>query len=237
MRFRASVSASRSRRRSSRRTAARSRAAEREGAGTTFVVDLPLAAARVARRLDRTHYNPAANDRMERLRSGAELRVTGPADAPAAVVCVNGGQGGEVEGTWSASLEWLVRRLAPRFPRLAFGEVRYRIKSWKRLDWCVEDARAAIDALGAPRTLLLGFSMGGAVAVQAAGRAVGRDGARPRAVVPRPAVARAAPRPAAARRCTARSTAGCPASPASRPRARAAASSGRARSASRASTR
>ncbi len=106
--------------------------------------------------------------RMERLRSGAELRVTGPADAAAAVVCVNGGQGGEVAGTWSASLEWLARRLAPRFPSLAFGEVKYRIKSWKKLDWCVEDALAAIDALGAHRTLLLGFSMGGAVAVQAA---------------------------------------------------------------------
>ena len=102
------------------------------------------------------------------LRTGAELRVTGPADAGAAVVCVNGGQGGEVEGTWSASLEWLVQRLAPRFPRLAFGEVRYRIKSWKRLDWCVDDAKAAIDAVGAPRTLLLGFSMGGAVGVRAA---------------------------------------------------------------------
>ena len=105
---------------------------------------------------------------MERLRSGAELRVTGPADAAAAVVCVNGGQGSEVEGTWSASLVWLTRRRAPRFPALAFGEVRYRIKSWKQLDWCVEDASAAIDALGAQRTLLLGFSMGGAVAVQAA---------------------------------------------------------------------
>jgi pimeloyl-ACP methyl ester carboxylesterase len=106
--------------------------------------------------------------RLERLRTGAELRVTGPRDAAAAVVCVNGGQAGEVEGTWSASLEWLARRLAPRFPSLAFGEVRYRIKSWKRLDWCVEDALAAIDALGARRTLLLGFSMGGAVAVRAA---------------------------------------------------------------------
>ena len=102
------------------------------------------------------------------LRTGAELRVTGPADAGAAVVCVNGGQSGDVEGTWSASLEWLVQRLAPRFPRLAFGEVRYRIKSWKRLDWCVDDAKAAIDAVGATRTLLLGFSMGGAVAVRAA---------------------------------------------------------------------
>ena len=103
-----------------------------------------------------------------RLPTGAELRVTGPADAAAAVVCVNGGQRREVAGTWSASLEWLVRSLAPRFPELAFGEVRYRIKSWKRLDWCVEDARAAIDAIGSRRTVLLGFSMGGAVAVRAA---------------------------------------------------------------------
>jgi pimeloyl-ACP methyl ester carboxylesterase len=106
--------------------------------------------------------------RLERLRTGAELRVTGPAEATAAVVCVNGGQRSEVEGTWSASLEWLVRRLAPRFPSLAFGEGRYPIKSWKRLDSCVEDALSAIEALGAGRTLLLGFSMGGAVAVQAA---------------------------------------------------------------------
>ncbi len=103
-----------------------------------------------------------------RLRTGAELRVTGPAEAAAAVVCVNGGESREAAGTWSASLEWLVRRLAPRFPHLAFGEVRYRIKSWRRLDWCVEDAHAAIGALDAQRTLLLGFSMGGAVAVRAA---------------------------------------------------------------------
>jgi pimeloyl-ACP methyl ester carboxylesterase len=103
-----------------------------------------------------------------RLRSGAELRLTGAGGGAAAVVCVDGGQGGEVEGTWSATLEWLVRRLAPRFPHLAFGEVRYRVKSWKRLEWCVEDAYAAIDAVGAPRTVLLGFSMGGAVAARAA---------------------------------------------------------------------
>jgi pimeloyl-ACP methyl ester carboxylesterase len=109
-----------------------------------------------------------------RLRTGAEMRVTGPADATAAVVCLNGGQSREVEGTWSATLEWLVRRLAPEFPRLTFGEVRYRIKSWRRLDACVDDARAALEALHAPRTLLLGFSMGGAVAILAAGeRSVG----------------------------------------------------------------
>jgi dienelactone hydrolase len=103
-----------------------------------------------------------------RLSTGAELRATGPLDAPAAVICVNGGQASQVEGTWSASLEWLVRRLAPLFPELLFAEVRYRIKSWNKLDWCVEDARAAVAQIGARRTLLLGFSMGGAVSVRTA---------------------------------------------------------------------
>ena len=50
------------------------------------------------------------------LETGAEMRLTG--DGTTAVVCVNGGQAGEVEGTWSASLEWLVRRLAPRLPNV-----------------------------------------------------------------------------------------------------------------------
>lgn len=105
---------------------------------------------------------------MIELPAGAELRVTGPRSASNAVVCVNGGQGGEVEGTWSASLEWLVHRLATRFPDIAFGEVKYRVKSWRRLDWCVQDAFEAVHATGGRRTLLVGFSMGGAVAVQAA---------------------------------------------------------------------
>jgi dienelactone hydrolase len=100
------------------------------------------------------------------LASGAEMRVTG--EGATAVVCVNGGQSAEVEGTWSASLDWLVRRLAPRFRQLVFAEVRYRVKSWRRLEACVEDARAAVEAVGAGRTLLLGFSMGGAVAISAA---------------------------------------------------------------------
>jgi dienelactone hydrolase len=104
---------------------------------------------------------------MARLASGAELRLTGPTDR-AAVVCVNGGQRAEVEGTWSASIEWLVRELAPRFPELGFAEVRYRIKSWNRLDSCIQDAREAIREAGAPRTLLLGFSMGGAVGISVA---------------------------------------------------------------------
>ncbi len=99
------------------------------------------------------------------LTTGAEMRLTGPTDR-AAVICVNGGQGSPVEGTWSASLEWLVERLSSRFPTIAFSEVRYRIKSWSKLDWCEQDTRAAVAQTGAPRTLLLGFSMGGAVAVK-----------------------------------------------------------------------
>jgi pimeloyl-ACP methyl ester carboxylesterase len=100
------------------------------------------------------------------LSTGAEMRVTGRGRD--VVVCVNGGQAGEVEGTWSASLEWLVLRLVPRLPHLRFVEVRYRVKSWRRLDWCIEDARAAVREAGGARTMLVGFSMGGAVAIGAA---------------------------------------------------------------------
>ena len=98
------------------------------------------------------------------LETGAELRSSG-GDGALAVVCMNGGQGGEVAGTWSATIEWLVGRLRPSFPELRFAELRYRIKSWRRLTWCIEDARAAIEATGGERTLLIGFSMGGAVAI------------------------------------------------------------------------
>lgn len=103
-----------------------------------------------------------------KLPTGAEMRVTGPT-AERAVVCVNGGQSREVEGTWSASVEWLVQRLAPKLPELGFAEVRYRVKSWRRLESCVEDARAAVYEVGAPRVALLGFSMGGAVSIAIAG--------------------------------------------------------------------
>ena len=84
---------------------------------------------------------------------------------------MNGGTAREVPGTWSATLEWLVGRLAPDFPALAFLEVRYRIKSWRRLTWCIEDCRAAIALAvedGAEEVALLGFSMGGAVAIASA---------------------------------------------------------------------
>jgi dienelactone hydrolase len=95
------------------------------------------------------------------------MRTTGGSARPA-VVCINGGQSAQVPGTWSASLEWLVRHVAPLCPTVAFSEVRYRIKSWHSLDLCEEDARAAVAATDARRTLLMGFSMGGAVAVRSA---------------------------------------------------------------------
>jgi pimeloyl-ACP methyl ester carboxylesterase len=101
------------------------------------------------------------------LSTGAEVRIHGPS-GPVGVICANGGQAAEVPGTWSASIEWLVRRLVPAFPDLRFAEVRYRVKSWKKLELCVEDATAAVETTGADRALLVGFSMGGAVAVRTA---------------------------------------------------------------------
>ena len=82
---------------------------------------------------------------------------------------MNGGTAAELPGTWSASIEWLVRMLSERLPDLGFLEVRYRIKSWRRLDSCVADCRAAIEvarAEGVEELALLAFSMGGAVAVR-----------------------------------------------------------------------
>jgi dienelactone hydrolase len=105
------------------------------------------------------------------LASGAEARVSNGLRAQT-VVFLGGGRQAEEPGTWSASNEWLVRRLAPSFPELGFVEVCYRVKSWQQLELCVEDARAALLAAaeaGAERIALVGFSMGGAVAVSAAG--------------------------------------------------------------------
>lgn len=107
----------------------------------------------------------------ETLATGAAVRVTGPRDG-VVVLCVNGGTGREVPGTWSASLAYLVRTIAPTLPELGFAEVRYRVRSWKRLEMCIADGAAAIDALvatGAREIVLVGFSMGGAVATAIAG--------------------------------------------------------------------
>ena len=105
------------------------------------------------------------------LETGAEARHTN-GRAELAAVLVNGGTSRAVRGTWSATSELLARELSQRFPEIRFVEVRYRTKSWKALEWCMEDAAAAIDvavAEGAGRCLLVGFSMGGAVSIGVAG--------------------------------------------------------------------
>ena len=101
------------------------------------------------------------------LETGAEARLTG-SRAELAAVLVNGGTARRAPGTWSATSELLARELSPRFPGIRFVEVRYRIKSWKTLEWCMEDAAAAVEVAvseGAGRCLLVGFSMGGAVSI------------------------------------------------------------------------
>ncbi len=104
------------------------------------------------------------------LTSGAEARVTNGLLENVAVF-LGGGREAEQPGVWTASNEWLIGQLAPLLADLGFVEVRYRVKSWKRLELCVQDARAALEAAvqgGAERIILVGFSMGGAVAVSAA---------------------------------------------------------------------
>ena len=98
------------------------------------------------------------------------MRRTGPQDGRR-VVCLGGGTGAVKPGEFNSGFRWLIGHLTKRHPDVAFHEVRYRIRSWKRLDMCVEDAVAALDAIADPSgrpTLLVGYSMGGAVAVSAA---------------------------------------------------------------------
>jgi hypothetical protein len=109
--------------------------------------------------------------RVESLPTGADARLRNDA-GPLAAVFVNGGTARPVPGTWSATSELLVEELAPRLPGLRFLEVRYRIKTWNALQSCTDDAAAALElavAGGARSALLVGFSMGGAVAIGAAG--------------------------------------------------------------------
>jgi dienelactone hydrolase len=97
------------------------------------------------------------------------VRVDGPPGAPG-VLMMNGGRADIVPGDWSASIEWLARETRAALP-LAVAELRYRVKSWKRLGMCVEDARAALAELGnagSTTVALVGFSMGGAVSIAVA---------------------------------------------------------------------
>ncbi|MFN8108304.1 MAG: alpha/beta fold hydrolase [Thermoleophilia bacterium] len=102
------------------------------------------------------------------LATGAQARLTGP-EGGTTVVCLNGGTARPLPGTWGASVAWLVGHLAPRLPGHRFVEVRYRTRSWRNLEPCVADALAAVETFGGSGPVtLLGYSMGGAVAVAAA---------------------------------------------------------------------
>ena len=68
-------------------------------------------------------------------------------------------------GTWSATSELLAPSSRRASRGSAFVEVRYRLKSWKALDSCMEDARAALDLVAERRVAAVGFSMGGAVSI------------------------------------------------------------------------
>jgi len=107
---------------------------------------------------------------VRRLETGAEMRMRGPSTG-VVVLAANGGTAPDRPGTWSASVEYVVTSLARRFPHVGFAEVRYRVRSWKRLEMCTDDARAALDvvaASGPAEIVLLGYSMGGAVVSQLA---------------------------------------------------------------------
>jgi pimeloyl-ACP methyl ester carboxylesterase len=102
---------------------------------------------------------------VQTLPTGAQIRFTGRTDGIVAL-CVNGGTARELPGTWSPSAELLMRRCTPHLPDVGWAEVRYRVHSWRQLEMCIEDGRAALDAAaaaGAREVVLVGYSMGGGV--------------------------------------------------------------------------
>lgn len=100
------------------------------------------------------------------LRTGATMRRTG--DGPRAVVWLNGTVAAPRPGVWGASVEWLVRRIAPALPELSHFEVCYRIRSWREIESCIADGRAAlaaVRAMGLVPSTVVGYSGGGAAAL------------------------------------------------------------------------
>ncbi len=111
--------------------------------------------------------------RIVALSTGADVRLHNEG-APLVAILANGGTAKAVAGTWSATSELLATELAPRHPGITFGEVRYRVKSWNALPSCMADTEAAVELArneGVGHTLLIGFSMGGAVSIGIAGHA------------------------------------------------------------------
>ena len=136
--------------------------------------------------------------RRVKLATGAELRITGAVDE-CAVVCVNGGQSREVEGTWSASIEWLVddARAAAPGARIRGGPLPGEVVAAARVvrrGCACSGGRGRRAAHRAPRLL-----DGRRRVHRDRERADRRGGRRPRAVDPRPARRDDPPRQAAHR--------------------------------------
>lgn len=98
------------------------------------------------------------------LGTGAQARVRGPEGAPAALL-LDGGIRRAASGVWGPTPQIVADRLAPELPGLRLIELRYRVRSYRRLDLCTEDARAAVALAGGAPLALVGYSMGGAVAI------------------------------------------------------------------------
>lgn len=98
------------------------------------------------------------------LGTGAQARVRGPEGAPA-VLLLDGGIRRAARGVWGPTPQVVADRLSPLLPGLRMIELRYRVRSYRRLDLCMEDARAAAALAGGAPLALVGYSMGGAVAV------------------------------------------------------------------------
>ena len=108
--------------------------------------------------------------RVTPLETGGDLRRRNEG-APVVALLVNGGTAKVVPGTWSSTSEYLADHLEGRFPGVELAEVRYRFKSWNAFDECRADAEAALAVLAEPvrrPTLLIGFSMGGAISAAVA---------------------------------------------------------------------
>jgi acetyl esterase/lipase len=112
---------------------------------------------------------------IEQLPSGAQVRLEGAENPAHLVVGLGGGVSRPLPGVWNPSIEWLARRLARCDESVACLEVRYRVRSWRSVETCVQDAREAVrlaEGLRPQRLSVMGFSMGGGVAVAATGGAV-----------------------------------------------------------------
>jgi predicted esterase len=107
------------------------------------------------------------------LSAGASLRLSKPTDdlEGRLVVLGLGGSGFRAATPrWSASITWLMRRLERDLPELAYAELRYRDRSLHAIGESIRDAREALGVVPASSPIaLLGFSMGGGIAIAVAG--------------------------------------------------------------------